>query len=236
MGTFTGKGMADSWQEGDVILLRSPLPEADFLKTDVPTENRAAVERHLVAPLTTLYPDRVRKPVIPLTMSHYRDDKVRTTLGHLSDPRKYYDDELAAELRKYKRYWMTGLAPNQAVNTPYFMACFLPWLADTLGTDLMLSRNRGERGDPERYVEVPTHVRAGDFIEGLTGNVRPTDYVFHAHLARPKQPAGVFTLGAIGLLPGPNAHVAVPAFLGSEYPTPRHTTNPEETAATNEAE
>jgi 4-amino-4-deoxy-L-arabinose transferase-like glycosyltransferase len=188
--THPDKGLDTSWREGDVILVRSGLLEADFVRTAIPAATRSEVERVMVAPLTTLYPDTRRRPVIPLTRSLYRSDSVATLFGPLckEDARAYYDRELADQLKGYKRFWMTGLANTPHPNDPVFLACFLPWLAEALDRDLEISRNRGTRGDPERYVAIPRGLsqKPDEPIDGLTENVRSTDFNVFVHLVKEK--------------------------------------------------
>ncbi len=233
-GNNRAKDLADglrvrmtSWREGDVLLMRAGLAESDWLANDIPAAARPEVERAVLAPLTTLYVDAVHRPVLPLTLSHYRNKTVHPLAGEYCRPGDYYDAAFADRVRQYERYWLTGLAPGQDFTTPYYLACVLPWLADTLGWDVVVARNRGESGNPERYVEVPTDVKPDDDIDGLTYNTKRDDFVVFVHLARPRQPRGVYMLGALGLAPLPNAYVTVPVMLSFENPTPRLRKNPE---------
>jgi hypothetical protein len=80
-GGLAGTDMAKIWQDHDVVLMRPAQIEADFLKTEIPEANRTQVERALLAPLTLLYSDSKHKPVIALTYSEYRNEKVKTPAG-----------------------------------------------------------------------------------------------------------------------------------------------------------
>jgi hypothetical protein len=210
------KSMDKSWKPGDVLLMRSGLWEADLLRTAVPAENRAAVERAALAPLTTLYPDSTSRPVVLLPLSAYRSKQAREYAGAAcrDDLDAYYDEAFAAQLRRYQRYWMTGLAPTPTYNSPRYLACFLPYLADTRGRDVSIARDRGNPGDPERYVIVPHHLPEDlvaellqdptlpdpfalylfdhtgdrDDIKGLTSDYKLSDFPFFVHLARPVEP------------------------------------------------
>jgi len=215
-----------AWKEGDAVLVRSGQPEADFLGRGIPAENRPHVERALLAPLNTLYADAARRPLVALTRTQARGDKFRSGPGHLAPLDAFYDDAFAARLQGHSRFWVTGLTSGRDFIEPSYLACLVPWLADRANRDYSVSRNRGTPGEPQRYVEVPTAVGPEDDIDGLTFNVLPTDFVQPIHAIRPRQPAGIFTFGAVGrgLLPG--AHVGVPVMLRTEFPTPRLTADP----------
>jgi 4-amino-4-deoxy-L-arabinose transferase-like glycosyltransferase len=229
---LAGPRMESSWEKGDVILLRSGLPEADLLHSDILRENRGEVERMILAPLTTLYPDRVQHPVLVLTLSHYHNGKVAAAAGIecRAQLQAYYNSDFAGQVRKFRRYWMTGLAPGMPENTPYnspdYLACFLPWLADTLRWDLDLARNRGTRTDPDHYVRVPTDIRAADDIDGLTYGVDRRDFESPLHIVRQRQPGGIFVLGCLAQAGQPRASLPVLGMLMSQNPTPRHRVDP----------
>jgi hypothetical protein len=222
-----------TWQEGDVLLMRSALPEVDFLKTAIPEANRSAVERVGYAPVATLFPDSRRRPVVLLTYSQYRTEKLHPGVGKdcPADLEKYYDDEFAKRVFSYKRYWLAGLTPRQPgrkseFNSNLYLACTLLWIADHGDWDLSIARNRGKSGEPEHYVSVPAHVPTTLNVDGLTDNVEANDYGLYVHLARPKQPSGIFTLGVLSAALSPNAYVVVPIEFTTQYPTPSVTLVP----------
>lgn len=179
------EGATTPWKEGDVVLVRSGLPEADFLHSEVPAENRAAVERAILAPVSTLYADGLRRPVLPLSLSHFRNEQNKTQAGDFFDPKSYYTEEFAARVRGYQRYWVTGLAPGFRYNSRVYLSCLAPWLADTTGKELVLARNRS---DAERYLLIPPGIPSKADIEGLTQNARASDFEKFAHIIRPKLP------------------------------------------------
>jgi hypothetical protein len=190
-GGLAGTGMASSWKEGDVVLMRAGLLEADFLRTDIPAETRPQVERAILAPLTTLYPDRTHKPVIALTFSQYRNEDVKTPGGDkapLYGTNGFYDAEFAARLKGYQRYWMTGVGPDPNPNSWYYLTCFAPWLARELDRDLVLARNR-EGGPAERYVVIKPNLGPDEPIAGLTKDRKAEDFNNLLHILRPKTPA-----------------------------------------------
>jgi hypothetical protein len=214
-----------NWQDGDVLLMRSVVPEADFLKTTIPVANRPAVERVGYATVATLYPDSRRRPVVLLSYSQYRSDTLWTPTGQVCQPdlEKYYDDELANRVFGYKRYWIAGLTPrtrgtNSEFNSRLFLACTLMWMADQRGGwDLNITRNRGKSGEPEHYVSVPAHVLATQKVDGLTANFEATDFGLGVHLVHLKEPSGVriFTLGVLSAAVSPNAYIMVPVEITS---------------------
>ena len=182
------EGQPARWQEGDVLLVRAGLAEADFLRGGhIPEENREAVKRAVLAPLSTLYADAFRRPVVPLSLSHFRSPTNKTQAGDHFDPATYYDEALAAELRQYKRFRVTGIAPNQRFISRPYLACLVPWLADVLGKELVVARNRDE-GSPDRYLTVKPGTRPEDEIAGLTkeGTFQPGDFGTFVHMVRPK--------------------------------------------------
>jgi hypothetical protein len=162
------------WEWGDVVLLRAGLPEADFIRTDIPAETRPQVERVLLAPLTTLYPDRTHKPIILLSYSQYRSSKVKTDGGEKAPLNEFYDAEFAAGLKKYHRFWMTGVGPSRRPNTWQYLGCFLPWLATALDRDdLLFARSRGDRDTPGHYVPLKPNLGPDEPIKGLTTSAEP---------------------------------------------------------------
>lgn len=219
--------MGDSWKEGDVLLMQSSLLEMDFVRNDIPEENRDAVQRIALAPLTTLYVDSISRPVIALTLSQSRGEGSSEFAGRHMEPSAFYNDALTARLRQYKRYWMTGLASGRVFNSRPFLANYLPWMANALECDLILARERDRTKPYERYVEIPMHVQPTDGIDGLSFGYKDQDFPWFVHLVRPKQPGSVFALGALSQVGMPNAHVTIPSLLGSQHPTPRLRRDPE---------
>lgn len=184
-GGLAGTGMVSAWKEGDVVLMRSGLLEADFLRTDIPPQARPQVERAILAPLTTLYPDRNHKPVIALTFSQYRTEKIKTPGAEKAPLQDYYDAEFVAKLKGYQRYWMTGVGPDADPNSWYYLTCFVPWLASELDRGpLVLARNR--EGLTERYVTIEPNLGPDQPIEGLTKDRKAEDFNNLLHIVRPK--------------------------------------------------
>jgi hypothetical protein len=182
-GGLAGMDMDERWKPGDVVLLRSGLIESDLLRTDIPEAARPAVERAMLAPLTLLYDDSSHKPVIPLTLSQYRNDKIRTPAGDKAPLTDYYDAEFVARLKNYDRFWLTGVGPGDTPNSWYYLAGFVPWLVDHLDRgELVIARNRPDRA--ERYVVVKPHLGLEESIKGLTEDIRPTDYNVELHVVR----------------------------------------------------
>jgi len=193
-GGLAGTAMAGTpdappiWKEGDVVLMRSGLVESDFLRSEIPEATRPQVERVLVAPLTLLYPDSSHKPVIALTLSHYRNNKIKTMAADPELVNTFYNADLVARLKKYDRYWMTGVAPRDTPNTWYYLSCVVPWLATHLERgDLVVSR---DRDGPEHYVVVKPGLGLDEPIKGLTEDVKiPQDYGRELHIVRrPPEP------------------------------------------------
>jgi hypothetical protein len=171
---IAGKDMAAVWKEGDVILVRAGIVESDFLCTEVPEAARPQVERVMVAPLTLLYSDSSRKQVIPLTLSQSHKG-VRTAAGDKVDVQNYYDAKFAARLKPYRRFWMTGLAPDEAPNSWQYLACVVPWMATALERgDLLLARNR-DVDTGEHYITVPPNLGPDESISGLIPKPGGTD-------------------------------------------------------------
>jgi hypothetical protein len=174
------------WKDGDVVLMRSGLVESDFVRGDIPGATRPAVERVLVAPLTLLYPDHSHKPVIALPLSGYRNEKVKTLAGDKVALDRFFDDEFAARLRNYRRYWMTGVGPGDTPVTWYYLACVVPWMAKHLDRgELLVAR---QRQGAERYVVVKPDLGTDDPIPGLTEDVRKDDFSTILHIVRPANP------------------------------------------------
>jgi hypothetical protein len=131
-GGLAGTDMASIWKPNDVVLMRSGLFEADFLRTEIPEATRPQVERAMLAPLTLLYPDSSHKRVIALTFSEYRNKKAKTPAGELVNLGAFYDDAFARQLKPYNRYWVTGVGPTAAPNSAAYLSGLVPWMADHL--------------------------------------------------------------------------------------------------------
>jgi hypothetical protein len=186
-GGVAGTAMDGVWKDGDVILMRSGLVESDFLRTEIPEKARPQVERVMVAPLTLLYPDSSQKPVIPLTLSGYHNEKIRTFAGDKVDLARYYDAAFAERLKKYERYWMTGVVTNEMPNSWYYLTCVVPWMADHLDRgDLVVARNRTDRA--ERYVLVRVGLGPDEPIKGLTEGRQEDDFKKELHIVRRPDP------------------------------------------------
>ncbi len=191
---MAGTKTAGVWKPGDVVLMRPGLMEADFLRSpaDIPEAVRPQVERVALAPLTLLYPDSEHRPVIALSFSQYRNEKVKTPAGGLAPLSDFYDSEFAAQLKPYRRYWMTGVGPGDRPNTWYYLACLVPWMATTLDRgDLLLARNR--EGD-EHYITVKPLLSADEGISGLVPkpgqtveDLKSDDFKHILHIVRPKK-------------------------------------------------
>src|SRR5262249_59918182 len=122
-----------SWQPGDVLLVRSAQPEADFLPDGISEATRRHVVGALLAPYTTLYVSGKPRPIVLLSKSLRRGDKLHTDAGTEYDPAQLYNAELAERLKGYNQFW---LASNDETDRKDFLACLLPWLADAVGSDL----------------------------------------------------------------------------------------------------
>jgi hypothetical protein len=176
------------WRRGDVVLMRSGLVESDFLNSEEFKSRedyatiRPQVERVLVAPLTLLYPDSSSKPVIALPLSNYRNTKARTSAGDPAMTAEFFDADLAARLKKYQRFWMTGVTRTPYPNSPTYLACVVPWLAKNLdrGT-LVLSRSREGQ---DHYVRVEPGLGLEEPIKGLTEDFQLKDYDNPLHIVR----------------------------------------------------
>jgi hypothetical protein len=226
-------GEGGRWQPGDVVLFRPTLPEADLLPDRVPPAVRSQVEKALLAPLTTLYvPGQPKQavalnqpqPVIILSRSN-KFGKRATRHGQHYDPERRYNDQLATQLRGCNRFWLCSnpLEDDQRTFSDQrdYIACLLPWLANALQWDLQVARSRQ---GAERYFEVPTDIKPGDYTAGLSDS-RPQDFS-PLVLIRRKQPKGIFSLGALGAVALPYSHVTVPAWLAGQSSTPRRTEKP----------
>jgi hypothetical protein len=164
----------------DVLLFRSGFLEADFLPGAIPPANRDHIERLTTTPVTTLYVARTPRPIIPLSFSHYRSERDWTPLGPFYRQRRwFYGPELAAKLRPHDRFWFVS------GNRPDFLACFLPWLADSLKSELRVSVIR-----PTTRVQfdVPVGLKPSDPIKGL--HDRPAADFAYPILIERKSPRG----------------------------------------------
>jgi hypothetical protein len=147
----------------------------------------------MLAPLTLLYPDTTNKPVIALTLSQYRNKSVKTPgAEHVNIP-DYYDADLVARLKKYKRYWMTGVGPGEAPNSWWYLACIVPWMATQLNEDLLLARNR-DQASGERYITVKPGLGLDEPIKGLAPkpgspveDLQKKDFDNFVHIVKPKE-------------------------------------------------
>ena len=214
-GTWHG---ATTDEKGDVVLFRPGLPEADLLREHVIAENRSRVQAALAAPLTTLYAGKTRKPLICLSLSHYRSDKVKTPAGQFYQTAAPDDRELSKQLQPYGQFWIVSDTPDRRL----FLACLLPWLADALQWDLSVARH--PRIGESRYFDVDTDIRPDDWVDGLSnGQERNFDYTVRVQRKRPK---GIYTLGVLTAAPLPFSAVTVPVCLVSQSQTPRLTASP----------
>jgi hypothetical protein len=194
-GGLPGSNMTKVWEEGDLVLMRAGLPESDFLRTDIPEVNRPQVERAILAPLTLLYPDSSNKPVMALTLSQYRNDRVKTTAADRAPLNDYYNAEFVAALKNYRRFWMTGVGPGETCNSWWYLACVVPWMATSLDRgDLLLARSRGTRDDPEHYITVKPNLGPDEPIKGLAPkpgapveDLNRDDFKVYASIVKPKE-------------------------------------------------
>jgi hypothetical protein len=149
------------WRDGDVILLRSGFFEGDFLPDEIPPENRRHVDEVIAVPLRLLETGQTPKPVVVLSLSHYRSRDEQTRMGsYYSQRERFYGPELVATLKPYTRFWLT----SEQWDRREFLICFLPWLADSLGTDLRVTVFEANR---QRSFLVPAGTRPGQRIPGL---------------------------------------------------------------------
>jgi hypothetical protein len=179
-----------------------------------------------LAPFSTFYVPRKSRPVVVLTLSQRFGDAVAVA-GKEIDPARFYNAELAARLRGYKRFWIYSESWDQ----PRYLSCFLPWLADALQWDLRMARQRKE--DSERYFDVWTDVRPEDYVPGLSDPLAG-DFG-RLHLIRRRQPKGIFALGALANAPMAYGYLTTPLWLTTQSPTPRPTEKPEELLTSDQA-
>lgn len=120
------------WQDGDVLLVRGGFVEADLLPVEQNTER---LREAVAAPYTIGMgaKDNIPKPVIVLSHSNFRNSLIRTKTGQQALAEEFYTEELARQLRQYKRFWYVGLPKSDEEHR--FLACFLPWLSDALNPD-----------------------------------------------------------------------------------------------------
>lgn len=236
-----GRGMVDAvnkldesgkWQPGDVLLYRPTLIEADLLPDRVAAAVRPHVERALLAPLSTLYTGSSPKPVLTLSQSN-RFGKRHTRAGAAFPAERFYNESLAHRLCGHGRFWLCTdpLEDDQRHTSDQrdFLACFLPWLAESLQWDLQVARQR-EKAD--RYFDVPTGVRPDDYVAGLSDS-KASDFA-RLFLVKRKQPRGIFLLGLLTAAPQLNPHVTIPAWVATYHQTPRRTQKPETETALEE--
>ena len=176
-------------------------------------ENRSRVQAALAAPLTTLYAGKTRKPLICLSLSHYRSDKVKTPAG------QFYQTAMPRRSRVKQGVTALWAVLDRVSDTPdrrLFLACLLPWLADRLQWDRSVARHPciGE----SRYFDVDTDIRPDDWVDGLSnGQERNFDYTVRVQRKRPK---GIYTLAVLTAAPLPFSAVTVPVCLVSQSQTP----------------
>jgi hypothetical protein len=206
--------------EQAVVLIQAGFPESDLLPDAIPEKNREHVRRAIASPYTTLYVAQESKPYIMLSKSMWRSDKLYTSTGKNYRPEHFYNQELAAEMRKYKQYLFVG----EPLDRHYFLRCFLPWLADAVQWDLKVARKRDE--EAKRYFYVPTDSAPDDYIEGLS-DCTPADFPTPIGIRR-YCPKGLFTLGAINAAAMPSGRLTVLLWLVGEKQTPRLTQPPDE--------
>jgi hypothetical protein len=202
------------WQAGDVLLYRGGFPEADLLPDLPPGESRRHVEGALAAPLTTLYVGKSRRSFVILSESNRRGDKGKTWDGpDIFDPARFYSSELAEKLRGYSRYWICTHYIDWSRQR--YLNCLIPWLANSQGWDLKVARTR----QGERYFQVPSGSSPDEKLAGLSNSL-PSDFTYLVLVRRILPPGGGFTVGALAASMMPNAHVTVPTWLATQYPTP----------------
>jgi hypothetical protein len=122
------------WRDGDVVLLRPVVLEADLYPVHIPADTRQAVGEVLVAPLTLLYP-RQERNVIPLSLSPPSTAGDAGRLPVTGAANEVYGEQLANRLRSYRRFWLVTQPFDRAV----YVASLLAWMSRVLGQDLELS-------------------------------------------------------------------------------------------------
>jgi hypothetical protein len=218
----------ESCKAGDVVLLRSGPIEGDLLPDQVAPENRGHVAGALAAPLTTLYAPTKSLHVVILSKSH-NSPWAKASARELYNPEHFYSKEFGERLRSYnQQFW---IANDTNVQLTEFLTCFLPWLADQLGYDLKVARQRSHESG-ERYFTVQADSREGDFLDGLM-NSRPTDFAL-ASLIRVQrlcpQPRLVTNVGSFAATPtSASPAIAVSAvWLATQDRAPRLASGPQE--------
>jgi hypothetical protein len=126
------------FQEGDVILIRSGFLEGDFLADAGATPTRPEVEAACAVPLLTVCPGPMPRPFVVLSLSA-TGVRTGTTLSKHFDEGRFYNRDLAERLRPHARFWLIGPDWDRRP----FLACFLPWLAQSLGSSLRRSEIDG---------------------------------------------------------------------------------------------
>lgn len=221
-----------SWQTGDVVLLRSGTVESDFAPSEFPEESRQQVARALAAPLTTLYAPNRAARVIVLSNSQNNKEGVSVGAGEHFNPDPVYTADLGRRLRETDhQFWIVdefGLDAPQEFGK--YLTGLLPWLADQVGWDLKVARNR-DRNSPDRYFTVQTDWRPHDFVDGLT-NGQKDDFktrIVRVQRLHPRLPPVVTNVGALSATPldaNPVTATAA-AWLLTQDRTPRLTSAPE---------
>src|SRR5262249_14738280 len=154
-----------------------------------------------------------------LSKSHKRSDDVHTDAGGRYEPDGLYNRELAERLRGYNQFW---IASNDDADRKEFLACFLPWLADALGCDLTVARNRPA---PDRYFDVHTDRAPDDYLGGLSKPQR-SDFPPLIRVQR-QRPKWAYRLSALAVpVAGGAASRGAAAWALSQERTPRVTEKP----------
>jgi hypothetical protein len=125
-------------RDGDVILVRSGFLEGDFLGDGGLAPAREQVEAACVAPLLTVCPGHTPRPFLVLSLSA-AGVRTGTSLGKHFDAGRFYNADLAGRLRRHDRFWLVGPDWDRRA----FQACFLPWLAEALESNLRRSEMGG---------------------------------------------------------------------------------------------
>jgi hypothetical protein len=149
------------WKEKDALLVRSVFLESYFAPDRIPEATRAHVEGAILSPYTTLYVNETPKPVFCLGLSLFRADRFNERTDQFFHAGEAGETELAEKLRPYSGFWIHSHEGGQQ----QFMARFVPWLADALGTDLKVARKRS--AEEERYFTVRKQSKPGEPIAGL---------------------------------------------------------------------
>jgi hypothetical protein len=223
-----------SWQTNDVILFRSGMVESDFAASEFSEESRQQLSRALAAPLTTLYVPRHPARIIVLSNSQNNKEGVGVGAKETFNPDPLYNADMGRRLRASEhQFWVVdefGLDAPQEFGQ--YLTCLLPWLADQVGWDLKVARNR-DRNSPDRYFTVQTDWRPHDFVDGLT-NGQKDDFktrVVRVQRLNPRRLRVVTNIGALGATPldANPVTVTAAAWLLTQDRTPRLASPPPET-------